>query len=132
MALRNSKAYYSNHSQAGLRCKHLHSNSSSAESLCIPMTAQGEVLGLLSLTSRELGQLTLNKQKLAETIATNFALTIANLKLRSRLEEESVRDRLTGLFNRRYMEESLQREIYKFETVFTLGYFVHRTKGRSL
>jgi diguanylate cyclase (GGDEF)-like protein len=49
------------------------------------------------------------------TIATNFALTIANLKLRARLEEESIRDRLTGLFNRRYMEESLQREIYKCE-----------------
>jgi diguanylate cyclase (GGDEF)-like protein/PAS domain S-box-containing protein len=125
--LRSSKAYYSTHSQAGLRCKHLHSNlhsdsnpdsnsnSSSAESICIPMMAQGEVMGLLTLNSTELGQLTPNKQKLAETIATNFALTIANLKLRARLEEESIRDRLTGLFNRRYMEESLQREIYKCE-----------------
>jgi diguanylate cyclase (GGDEF)-like protein len=77
------------------------------------MMAQGEVMGLLNLNSKELGKSTPNKQKLAETIATNFALTIANLKLRARLEEESIKDRLTGLYNRRYMEESLQREIYK-------------------
>jgi diguanylate cyclase (GGDEF)-like protein len=106
-----------NYSQTGLKCKHLHSdlhsNSSSGESLCIPMMVQGELLGLLNLNSSELEQLTPTKQKLAETIATNFALTIANLKLRSRLEEENIRDPLTGLFNRRYMEESLQREIYK-------------------
>jgi diguanylate cyclase (GGDEF)-like protein/PAS domain S-box-containing protein len=118
-ALRNSKSYYLDDSQSGLRCKHLHSDlhsdSLSGESLCIPMMAQGEILGLLNLNSSESGQLTPNKQKLAETIATNFALTIANLKLRSRLQEESIRDPLTGLFNRRYMEESLQREIYKCE-----------------
>lgn len=114
-ALRNSKSHYLDCSQPGLKCKHLNPDSSSGESLCIPMIAQGEILGLLSFNSSKLGQLTSSKQKLAETIATNFALTIANLKLRSRLEEESIRDPLTGLFNRRYMEESLKREIYKCE-----------------
>jgi diguanylate cyclase (GGDEF)-like protein/PAS domain S-box-containing protein len=112
-ALRHSKSYYLDYSQPGLKCKHLHADSSSGESLCVPMMAQGEILGILNLNSSGLRQLTPSKQKLAETIAANFALTIANLKLRSRLEEESIRDPLTGLFNRRYMEESLQREIYK-------------------
>jgi diguanylate cyclase (GGDEF)-like protein len=39
------------------------------------------------------------------------ALALANIRLRATLREESSRDSLTGLFNRRYMEESLDREI---------------------
>jgi diguanylate cyclase (GGDEF)-like protein len=40
-----------------------------------------------------------------------LALAIANLRLQETLRDQSVRDPLTGLFNRRYMEESLDREI---------------------
>ena len=40
-----------------------------------------------------------------------LALALANIRLRSTLRDQSVRDALTGLFNRRYMEESLDREI---------------------
>lgn len=36
---------------------------------------------------------------------------MANLKLREQLRAESIRDPLTNLFNRRHMEESLDREI---------------------
>jgi len=38
---------------------------------------------------------------------------IARLGSRSRLREESVRDHLTGLFNRRYLEETLERELLR-------------------
>lgn len=37
----------------------------------------------------------------------------ALLKSNDRLREQSVRDHLTGLFNRRYMEETLEREIIR-------------------
>src|SRR5256886_16943848 len=36
---------------------------------------------------------------------------MGNLKLREMLRNQSIRDPLTGLFNRRYMEESLEREL---------------------
>jgi diguanylate cyclase (GGDEF)-like protein/PAS domain S-box-containing protein len=39
----------------------------------------------------------------------------ALLKSEARLREQSVRDHLTGLFNRRYMEETLQRELQRSE-----------------
>ena len=45
------------------------------------------------------------------TVAEHIALAIANLKLRETLRSQSIRDPLTGLFNRRYMEESLEREM---------------------
>jgi len=41
------------------------------------------------------------------------ALNLANLKLRETLSNRSIRDPLTGLFNRRYLEESLERELFR-------------------
>ena len=39
-----------------------------------------------------------------------MALALGNLKLKESLKNQSICDPLTGLFNRRYMEESLERE----------------------
>ena len=97
--------------RSGLLCKHINPDSSVAESLCVPMMAQGEALGVLYLSSLKLGELTQPKQQLAVTIAEQISLALANLKLREMLQNQSIRDSLTGLFNRRYLEESLEREI---------------------
>ncbi|NER33561.1 MAG: PAS domain S-box protein [Oscillatoria sp. SIO1A7] len=83
------------------------------ESLCVPMMAQGETLGLLYLCTEEAGQLSESKQRLAIAVAEHIALALANLKLRETLRNQSIRDPLTGLFNRRYLEESLQRELHR-------------------
>jgi diguanylate cyclase (GGDEF)-like protein len=56
-------------------------------------------------------RLTETKQRLAVTAAGHIALALANLRLRETLRMQSIRDPLTGLFNRRYMEESLAREL---------------------
>ena len=49
--------------------------------------------------------------RLARSLAEHIALALANLNLREVLRAQSIRDPLTGLFNRRYMEESLEREL---------------------
>lgn len=92
-------------------CQHLHQNQAPSESVCIPMMAQGEVLGILYLSSQEVGQLTESKQQLAATVSEHIALTLTNIELRETLQNQSIRDSLTGLFNRRYMEASLEREL---------------------
>jgi diguanylate cyclase (GGDEF)-like protein len=51
------------------------------------------------------------EQRLAVTLAEHIALALANLNLRETLRDQSIRDPLTGLFNRRFMEESLEREL---------------------
>ena len=79
------------------------------------MMAQGEAIGILLLCAPELGQLTAAKKQLAITVAEHIALALANLKLRETLQDQSIRDPITGLFNRRYMEESLDREIQRCE-----------------
>jgi diguanylate cyclase (GGDEF)-like protein len=50
-------------------------------------------------------------RRLSATFADHLALAIANLRLRDTLQIQSIRDPLTGLFNRRYLEESLEREV---------------------
>jgi diguanylate cyclase (GGDEF)-like protein len=73
------------------------------------MMAHGEAVGLLSVSATR-GPLSEHKRRLALTVAEHIALALANLKLRESLRRQSIRDPLTGLFNRRYMEESLERE----------------------
>ncbi len=48
---------------------------------------------------------------LAETVAEQLALAIANLQLRETLRQENLRDPLTGLFNRRYLQEFFEQEL---------------------
>jgi diguanylate cyclase (GGDEF)-like protein len=52
-----------------------------------------------------------SRQQLAVTVAGHIGLALANLKLRDTLRTQSIRDPLTGLYNRRYLKESLEREV---------------------
>jgi diguanylate cyclase (GGDEF)-like protein len=83
------------------------------------MIAQGESLGLLFLQSRGSdGAATTrsaSRQKLAAAMAEQIALALSNLWLRESLRQQSVRDPLTGLYNRRFLEETLDRELSRLE-----------------
>lgn len=97
-----------------------HSNLSPDESsLCIPMTAHGQVLGMMHLlvrweqeqTEREKIQIFEAKQRLFVSLADRYAMSLIDLRLRETLKVQAIRDPLTGLYNRRHMEASFQREI---------------------
>ena len=47
----------------------------------------------------------------AKMFAEQVSLSIANIRLREELRNQSIRDPLTGLYNRRYLEETMEREI---------------------
>ncbi|WP_017306579.1 sensor domain-containing diguanylate cyclase [Spirulina subsalsa] len=80
----------------------------------LPLHSQNQELGLFLLEGQIAAGESLNQteQDLAETVAENIALALANLQLRETLHELSIRDGLTGLYNRRYLEEALGREIH--------------------
>ncbi len=80
--------------------------------ICIPMTAQGETIGLLH-TRFDLGDEGARhaNMQVLRAIAEQGAFAIANLRLREALRLKSIRDPLTGLYNRRFLEEWLEREI---------------------
>jgi diguanylate cyclase (GGDEF)-like protein len=86
--------------------------------LCVPLTAQGDAVGVLVVykveaTVRE-GEDRVAAMDRARRIALTFgeqvALAMSNLKLRESLREQSIRDPLTGLYNRRFMEDAVERE----------------------
>jgi diguanylate cyclase (GGDEF)-like protein/PAS domain S-box-containing protein len=80
--------------------------------LCIPILAQGETLGILHLQATdEEPQLNASELSFKTTFAAQVGLSITNIRLREALRTQSVRDALTGLYNRRYLEEVMEREV---------------------
>ncbi len=75
------------------------------------MQVQGEILGILHMQSRHKEDLDEAKRQLAYTVVEQTTLALSNLKLREALREQSIRDPLTGLYNRRYMEEALKQQL---------------------
>jgi len=74
--------------------------------LCIPILAQGEALGILHVqTTDEVPSFGEAELSFKNTFAEQIGLSIANIRLREALRTQSVRDPLTGLYNRRYLEE---------------------------
>lgn len=110
-ALRRGQVHGIGQDQMGLRCKHVFPQAAIATTLCIPLIAQGETLGLFYLSTDSCNGLSDTKQQVARTVAEQLALAIANLNLRETLQQQSTHDPLTGLFNRRYLKESLTQEI---------------------
>jgi diguanylate cyclase (GGDEF)-like protein len=76
--------------------------------LCAPLRSRESSFGVLHLACREAP--TQIERRVAQTIADQVALTITSERLRDTLRVQQVRDPLTGLFNRRYLDESLVRE----------------------
>jgi diguanylate cyclase (GGDEF)-like protein len=115
-ALRRGRIQFLEDSPSGLICRHLGA-APALDSICAPLMAQGEAIGLLHLKGQAGSSGTPSSRKpevrrlLAATVADRIALALANLKLCESLRWQSIRDQLTGLFNRRYMEESFDREL---------------------
>ena len=114
VALQRGQVHLIEDTYHGLHCQHFRPNSLVVETLCIPMMAQGEIVGLLYIGSLYRGRITQIKP-LAETVAKHMSLALANLKLRDTLNYLRLHDPLTKLYNRHYLEEYLEREIQRPE-----------------
>jgi diguanylate cyclase (GGDEF)-like protein/PAS domain S-box-containing protein len=93
--------------------KNISSEVSRNSSCCIPMVVQGQTIGLLYLSWPELPEITQEKQNLAMTVAEHIGLALVNLTVRETLKNQSIRDPLTGLYNRRYLQEYINAEIQR-------------------
>lgn len=91
-----------------LCCKH---HTSSDYALEIPMLARGEVLGLLQIYAEgdEAEQRLERIKGLGAALADAMSLALSNIALREKLRGQALRDPLTGLYNRRYMEDAIDR-----------------------
>ena len=97
----------------GVGCPHA-PNPAPATSLCTPLVTQDETLGVFYLYSRDPGTvLDEATGRFVATVAEGLALALSNLRLRESLVQRSVRDPLTGLFNRRHLEETFDLELHR-------------------
>lgn len=92
---------------SALRCEH--ATAAAPCSLCVPMQARGEVYGVLQFFAPDGADLQPAQAELAQALADGVSLALANLALREKLRNQALRDELTGLYNRRFLEETLPR-----------------------
>lgn len=113
-ALRRSQPHPGDEDRTAPVCPHLTQAGVTADHmLCLPLNSQGQVLGVLSLCAPAV--IAQDTRRLAMTAADQLALALANLQLQASLRTQSIRDPLTNLFNRRYLEASMPRELLRAE-----------------
>lgn len=97
-----------------LLCSHFH-GTPGGPSLCIPLVVQGETIGLLHVGAfRDYSDDCLERLRpLATTVGEAIKLAISNIRLREALHDQAIRDPLTRLYNRRYLDDTLPREIQR-------------------
>jgi diguanylate cyclase (GGDEF)-like protein len=113
-ALRRGQPYPLAGANTGFVCKHVdypNPENPHAGYLCVPLSAQGEVIGVLTFDGERAPNA--NERRIALAAGEQLALALANLRLQETLRTQSVRDPLTSLFNRRYLEVSLERELLR-------------------
>ena len=118
-ALRLGKLYGGSEPASPVRCSHL-ASVWTGNYVCVH-GGTGETLGVLYVEEGDDPATSLapvappvgheRLQRRATAVAERLSLALSNLKLREVLRNQSIRDPLTGLFNRRYLEESLVREV---------------------
>jgi diguanylate cyclase (GGDEF)-like protein len=99
-----------------IRCRHAHAEAESY--VCMPVHGQGQILGLFHIAvevSARTRRPARDTEQRLRAMADRVGPALANLKLRDALRELALRDGLTGLYNRRYMEDALNREIHRAE-----------------
>jgi diguanylate cyclase (GGDEF)-like protein len=118
-ALRRGCIHAHSRGASATRCSHLLGEGAS---VCIPLIANGEAIGTLAIQNDESPDSVSDpdtdsnsfarRRHLAAAAAEHLAVSVANLNLREALRLQAVRDSLTGLYNRRYMQEFLDRELH--------------------
>lgn len=107
-SLRKGHQHVSSDHGLEVYCNHWEGFLEQEKTLCMPLLAQGETIGVLHFvleTGEDLDQYS----HLLNNIAEQIGLTLANIQLRDNLRQQAIRDPLTDLYNRRYMLESVEQ-----------------------
>jgi diguanylate cyclase (GGDEF)-like protein len=112
-AMRRGQPHEAVDPRASLLCRHL-GDAPGNSYLCVPLTVYGETLGLFCLVGDAKSEPDrVGRNRLAVAVSETIKLCLSNLRLQAKLREQAIQDPLTGLANRRYLEESLPRELHR-------------------
>ena len=119
-SLRRGRPYEYGSGTINMICSHVEQvgfEDAALNYLCLPIVAHGDTVGLLHIRfHQDESQQSCSDQfddprRFATHCAEHISLAIANVKLRDELQDQSTRDPLTGLFNRRFFLEAMRSEI---------------------
>ncbi|TAD78712.1 MAG: diguanylate cyclase [Oscillatoriales cyanobacterium] len=109
-ALRRGRPHWIDAGAQNLRCQHVHDDFS-GESLCVPIAGKGAPLGMLHLCAQPRQRLAPEHRPMAVTVAEHLALALADMQLRQHYQQREIHDEDSQLFNRRYLEQRLDRDL---------------------
>jgi diguanylate cyclase (GGDEF)-like protein len=116
-ALRRGRSYEFQADGLCFMCEHVDAHNHGVaveEYICVPIVAHGDTVGLLHIRFDHLGDASAriaDKGAFAIRCGEHISMAIANVKLRDELRDQSIRDPLTGLYNRRYFMDAIRREM---------------------
>ena len=111
-AMRGGRLHLQVEASRGLSCRHF-SGSIPEAYVCLPLAALGETLGILHISATNSAEFTATTLAMIQQAGEYAALRLANLRLREKLHDQSIRDPLTGLYNRRFLEATLEQELHR-------------------
>lgn len=109
-ALRTGQVYEVGGPEEGAQCRHFET-APPGPYICLPLNVLGETTGVLHLSVPAGATIDEDTHRLLMGFGDVIKLSLSNLKLRESLSEQALRDPLTGVYNRRYLAETLPREI---------------------
>lgn len=120
-ALRRGQPHMFYNEKSSVPCDHIKNTTNPPPAICLPLQAQNDIVGLIyiefnlkkEVTEEEFNTIVKGQELLIHSFAEAIALSLANIKLRDTLHRRSIRDPLTGMYNRSYLDESFNREIQR-------------------
>ncbi|MFL5433363.1 MAG: diguanylate cyclase [Myxococcales bacterium] len=79
--------------------------------LCLPMIATGEVIGLVNLQASKEDDFTAERVRLAQAYVGVAATALSSIRLLALARERALRDGLTGVYNRRFLDELFPKQL---------------------
>lgn len=109
--IRSGNKYIIEDHQINLFCNHYIFQPE--KSCCIPLIVETKTLGMINFNFSEKVTITNYNMQVMTVFGDAVKLALTNIQLREKLQSEATRDPLTNLFNRRYLNETLSREIHR-------------------
>jgi diguanylate cyclase (GGDEF)-like protein/PAS domain S-box-containing protein len=122
-AFRQGRPHETSGAAHDICCSHFDRTPDTA-SICLPLMVQGRIFGSLWLALPPGAAFEQNQRQLLIAFADAIKLSLSNLDLREALREQASRDPLTNLYNRRYLMETLARELpraLRFQRPYSLA-----------
>lgn len=111
-SLRSGQPRWREPAGSEIHCGHF-GNDRPERYVCVPVLAHGDTLGVLHIQFPDAQSMELawHRMLALRQLLQLTGMAIASMRLRMKLEQQSIRDPLTNLFNRHFMEVALEREL---------------------